>query len=120
LLSPVNPQTDAKRWDPITDAILWLDYDQNRADLLLMKLVEQECADEVIGRSTYFRVMAPWRHANRLRNCPPLGGEEPEMADCQNGAFDPFATSTPLPVLPSDARYYRAGRRHFGPEFRLK
>jgi hypothetical protein len=75
LLSPVNPQTDAKRWDPITDAILWLDYDQNRADLLLMKLVEQECADEVIGRSTYFRVMAPWRHANRLRNCPPLGGK---------------------------------------------
>jgi hypothetical protein len=33
-------------------AILWLDDDQNRAGLLLMKprcFVEQECADEVIA-----------------------------------------------------------------------
>jgi hypothetical protein len=47
LLSPVNPETDAKRCDRITiDAILWLDDDQSRAGLLLIKprcFVEKEC-----------------------------------------------------------------------------
>jgi hypothetical protein len=38
LLSPVNPKTDAKKRDPITTgAILWLDDDENRAGLLLIK-----------------------------------------------------------------------------------
>jgi hypothetical protein len=62
LLSPVNPETKAKRCDRITfDAILWLDDDHDRASLLLTKpssLAEQECAGEMIDRSTDFRVMA--------------------------------------------------------------
>jgi hypothetical protein len=58
LLSPVNPETDAKRCDRITiDAISWLDDDPNRAGLLLMKprcFVEKGCADEVLDTSTNF------------------------------------------------------------------
>jgi hypothetical protein len=59
LISPVNPETDAKNGFPITiGAILWLDDDENRAGLLLIKpgcLVEEEYADEVIDKSTDFR-----------------------------------------------------------------
>ena len=59
LLSPVNPKTDAKKCDPIAiGAMLWLVDDENRAGLLLIKprwFVEQECADEVIDKSTDFR-----------------------------------------------------------------
>jgi hypothetical protein len=55
LLRPVNPKSDAKKCDRIAiAAILWLDDDENRAGLLLMKprcFVEQE----VIDKSTDFR-----------------------------------------------------------------
>jgi hypothetical protein len=58
LLSSVNPKQTLKR-DRITiGAILWLDDDENRAGLLLIKprcFVEEKCADEVIDKSTYFR-----------------------------------------------------------------
>jgi hypothetical protein len=47
------------RRDRITiGAILWLDDDENRAGLLLIKpscFVEEECADEAIDKSTDFR-----------------------------------------------------------------
>jgi hypothetical protein len=59
LLRPVNPKSDAKKCDRIAiAAILWLDADENRAGLLLIRprcLVEEEDADEVIDKSKDFR-----------------------------------------------------------------
>jgi hypothetical protein len=58
-LLPVNPKTGTQKMRSITiGAILWLDDDENRAGLLLTKprcFVEQECADEVIDKSSDFR-----------------------------------------------------------------
>jgi hypothetical protein len=52
-------KTDAKKCGRIRiGAILWLDDDGNRAGLLLMNprcFIEEECADEVIDKSTDFR-----------------------------------------------------------------
>src|SRR3984893_5226134 len=58
LLSPVNPKADAKVRLITIGVILWLADDENRAGLLLIKprcFVEDECADEVIDKSTDFR-----------------------------------------------------------------
>jgi hypothetical protein len=60
LLSTVNPEADGQICDHIMiGAILWLEEDdENRAGLLLIKsrcFVEEECADEVIDKSTDFR-----------------------------------------------------------------
>jgi hypothetical protein len=63
LVSPVNPETDDKSGFPIAiGATLWLDDDENLTGLVRTKqrcFVEQECADEVIEKSTDFRC---WRH----------------------------------------------------------
>jgi hypothetical protein len=57
LLSPVNPKTDAKRCDRITIGAMT----RTALAYLLVKprcFVEQECADEVIDKSTDFRYLA--------------------------------------------------------------